>query len=227
MRYSALAAALALCAAVGINAATRTFAVENGTGLEAVHVVPQTVTYLGKKALRLVEAPSARNGEAVALLSDVSFADGTIEVDVAGKPASGATEGARGFVGVAFRSTPHGAAFDCFYIRPTNGRADDQLRRNHATQYTSEPDFPWQKLRAEAPGVYESYADLETGAWTHLKIEVSGVRAQLFVNGAAQPALIVKDLKRGATQGQVGLWIGSETEAYFRNLQITTSSPSR
>jgi 3-keto-disaccharide hydrolase len=211
--------------AVGVIAAAapRQFAVENGTGLEFVHVVPQTVTYQGKKALRLVETPGAANGTAVALLSGVDFSDGTIDVDTAGKPAAGSDVGARGFVGLAFRSTAHGGAFDCIYIRPTNGRADDQLRRNHATQYTSEPDFPWQKLRTEAPGVYESYVDLESGAWTHLKIEVSGVKARLFVNGASQAALIVNDLKRGATRGQVGLWIGAGTEAYFRNLQLTTN----
>ena len=39
---------------------------------------------------------------------------------------------------------------------------------------------------------------LETGGWTHVKVDVSGVRARLFVNGAAQPTLIVNDLKRGA-----------------------------
>jgi hypothetical protein len=55
-----------------------------------------------------------------------------------------------------------------------------------------------------------------------LKIDVRGVKASLFVNGAAQPALIVNDLKRGSTRGQVGLWIGAGTEGYFRNLQITT-----
>jgi hypothetical protein len=86
----------------------------------------------------------------------------------------------------------------------------------------SEPAFPWQKLRAEAPGVYESYADLETGAWTHLKIEVNGVRARMFVNGAAQPALIVNDLKRGVTSGQIGLWIGPGTEAHFKDLHVTS-----
>jgi len=175
----------------------------------------------GEEALRLVEAPGANNN-AIALVNGVEFQDGTIDVDVAGLPAAGSNEAARGFVGVAFRSTVHAGAYDCFYIRPTNGRADDQLRRNHSTQYVSEPDFPWQKLRAEAPGVYESYADLETGAWTHLKIEVSGVRARLFVNGAAQPALIVNDLKRGATRGQVGLWIGAGTEAYFKDLRVTS-----
>jgi hypothetical protein len=196
-------------------------AVEDGTGLEFVRIVPQAVTYRGQKALRLTEASGANNN-AIALVNDVQFQDGTIDVDVAGLPAAGSNEGARGFVGVVFRSTAHAAVYDCFYIRPTNGRADDQLRRNHATQYVSEPAFPWQKLRAEAPGVYESYADLETGAWTHLKIEINGVRARLFVNGAAQPALIVNDLKRGVTTGQIGLWIGPGTEAHFRALRVTT-----
>jgi hypothetical protein len=196
-------------------------AIENGTGLELVRVVSQAVTYRGQKALRLTEAPEANNN-AIALVNDVQFQDGSIEVDVAGLPAAGSNEGARGFVGVVFRSTAHAGAYDCFYIRPTNGRADDQLRRNHSTQYVSEPAFPWQKLRTEAPGVYESYADLETGAWTHLKIEVNGVRARLFVNGAAQPALIVNDLKRGVTSGQIGLWIGPGTEAHFQGLRVTT-----
>ena len=222
MRHATLVI-LTIVLAAGIEAAPRPFAVENGNGLEFVHVVPQTVTYLGKKALRLVETPNAVNGTSFALVNDTMFTDGTIEADVAGKPADNSDAAARGFVGLTLRATPHGAAFDCFYIRPTNGRADDQLRRNHSTQYTSEPDFPWSKLRAEAPGVYESYVDLETGVWTHLKVEVKGMRARLFVNSASQPALIVNDLKRGVTSGQIGLWIGAGTEGYFRNLQITNN----
>jgi hypothetical protein len=77
----------------------------------------------------------------------------------------------------------------------------------------SDPAFPWEKLRSETPGVYESYVDLETGAWTHVKIEVSGVRARLFVNGAAQPTLIVNDLKRGATRRAVRISMWRCTEA--------------
>jgi 3-keto-disaccharide hydrolase len=203
--------------------ASRVIPVENGAGLEFVHVVPETVTYKGQKALKLVETSGRFNGDPVALVNDLDFKDGTIEVDLAGLPGAGSDAAARGFVGVAFRTAPHASALECFYLRPTNGRADDQLRRNHSAQYVSDPAFPCQKLRSQTPGVYESYVDLETGAWTHVKIDVSGLRARLFVNGAAQPTLIVNDLKRGATSGAVGLWIGAGTEAYFRNLHVTTN----
>jgi hypothetical protein len=110
---------------------------------------------------------------------------------------------------------PGGAQYECFFLRPTNGRADDQLRRNHSTQYISYPDYPWHRLREESPGVYESYTDLVPGAWTPIRIVVSGTQAQLYVNRAEQPCLIVNDLKLGEAQGQIGLWIGSGTEAYF------------
>ena len=222
LKLLAVAAVLVpLVIALEAGQTAKPISVEGGTDLEFVQVVPQTATFKEHKALRLVQTPNPTR-EGVALVNGVEFKNGTIEVDVAGLPGTDSGEGARGFVGIAFRSAAHAEAFECFYIRPTNGRADDQLRRNHSTQYVSEPQFPWQKLRAENPGVYESYVDLETGVWTHLRLEVDGVRARLFVNGAPQPALIVNDLKRGVVSGQVGLWIGSGTEAYFRNLQISS-----
>ena len=208
----------ALTISAGAAPAARQVAVEQGEGLEFVRAIPKSVSYKNEKALQVV-APG--DHDAVALIKDLDFTDGTIDVDLAGLPGAAASNTARGFVGLAFRAAPHASAFDCFYLRTTNGRADDQLRRNHSTQYVSEPEYGWERLRTQSPGVYESYVDLETGAWTHVKIEVAGVRARLFVNGAAQPVLIVNDLKRGATKGAIGLWIGPGTEAYFRNLRVT------
>lgn len=97
------------------------------------------------------------------------------------------------------------------------------MRRNHSTQYISHPDYPWHRLRRENPGVYESYADLVTGGWTRIRIEVSGVQARLYVNGASQPALIVNDLKLGAGTGRIALWIGAGTEAYFSSVVVRPS----
>lgn len=180
----------------------------------------EPLSYRGKTAVRVTAAAGQEAREPLSLVKGSSFGDGTIEADIAGAPAAGAPEAARGFVGIAFRSTPDAGKFELFYLRPTNGRAPDQLRRNHSTQYVSVPDWPWQRTRAETPGLYESYVDLEPGVWTHVKIVVAGAKAQLFVNGAEQPCLIVNDLKLGTAKGAVGLWIGLGTDAYFANLRV-------
>ena len=199
----------------------RSVRLDSTAGLTPIGVRAEAATWRGKKAVRVVEDAGSAAGEAVALVEGSDFGDGVIEIDVAGAVAPGAPLDARGFVGVAFRSAADASTFESFYLRPTNGRADDQLRRNHATQYVSIPDYPWHRLRKETPGVYESYADLEPGAWTRMRIEVEGVKARLYVNDAEQPCLIVNDLKRGTSRGLVGLWIGEGTVAHFTDLRIT------
>ena len=150
------------------------------------------------------------------------FDNGIIELKLAGKPGENAGQGARGFVGVAFRISDDNSHFECFYLRPANGRANDQMRRNHSTQYISSPDFPWFKLRQENPGKYESYVDLVPGEWTSVRIEVSGEQAKLFVHGSDQPCLIVNDLKLGPDKkGSIGLWVGVEPKRIFQISRLT------
>jgi hypothetical protein len=186
--------------------------------LETQKLNPAVAAYQGKQATRLID----RDGNGgVALLKGSSFKNGAIEVELAGKPSAGSFAAARGFVGIAFRVQSGGSKYECIYLRPTNGRADDMLRRNHSAQYSAEPEWGWERLRKESPGIYESYVDLEAGAWTRYKIVVKGTRAELYVHDAAQPCLIVKDLKLGDTAGAVALWVGPGTEAYFTNLKIT------
>jgi hypothetical protein len=157
----------------------------------------------------------------LALVQELKFSSGTIEVELAGAPEAGAGEGARGFVGVAFRVQPDLQTYDAFYLRPTNGRAEDQERRNHSVQYISHPDWPWFRLRKETPGKYESYVDLVPGEWTRIRIEVDGQRARLHVHGNEQPTLIVNDVKSGAdATGRVALWLEPGTVAHFRNLTV-------
>lgn len=176
------------------------------------------IATLKGKEVTHVSGPA--EGNSVVAVKGATFKDGTIEVEVAGQPAATAGPAARGFVGIAFRTQANGK-YEVIYLRPTNGRADDMLRRNHSTQYASEPEWPWQRLRNESPGVYESYVDLEPGVLTRYKIVVKGTSAELYVHGAAQPCLIVKDLKLGDVSGGVSLWIGPGSEAHFANLKIT------
>ena len=176
--------------------------------------------YKGRSAIQVIAKPDAANGTSYALVKEASFRDGVIEVDVAGQPAAGAAAAARGFIGIAFRIQGDGR-YEYIYLRPTNGRADDQVRRNHSTQYSSFPDFDFARSRQEAPEKYESYVDLQPGVWTRYKIEVDGRKARLYVNGAEQPCLIVNDLKLDPQTGGVALWVGPGTEGYFANLKIT------
>ena len=197
----------------------------DATEVRPRHVTVDAVRYAGSDALevRLAGPYLGPDKDTFAFVPGLDFRDGTIEVDVAGSPLPDAPSGARGFVGVAFRIDVAGGTFACegFYIRPTNGRAEDQIRRNHSTQYFSYPGYDFDRLRRDTPGQYESYTDLVSGEWTHLRIEVSGAAARFFVGASPQPALIVRDLKRGPdAHGSVGLYVDSGTDGHFRNLSI-------
>jgi len=203
-----------ILAATSLLAAPDKLQVLNGTVEKARHQ--------GREAVKLTIAKGKEDSDEdmMAIVPGTDFQDGTLEVDVSGAPRAGAEPSAKGFIGLAFR-VKDGENFELLYIRPVNGRLQNQAMRNHSTQYVSAPNFGWRKLREESPWVYESYTDLEPGKWTHLKIVVAGEKAQLYVNGAKQPTLIVNDLKRGKSRGAVALWSHCTTDAYFANLKVT------
>jgi len=223
LRDAGLIALLAACLsgqAIGQSSQEiRLNAVDN---LELRNVKADISTYHGRQAVRITDVapPDSGDDDRLAIVKGTSFTNGTIEVELSGDTAANAPPLARGFVGIAFRVADR-SHFECLYIRPKNGRADDQLQRNHSTQYISIPGFPWSKLRSETPGKYESYVDLVPGEWTNIKIQVSGQTAKLYVNGADQPALIVNDLKQPVTKGAIALWVGPGTIAHFAGLKVT------
>jgi len=193
----------------------------NNSDLETVNVISSNQKYEGKESLKILETEVDTEAHFIKI-NNMNFTDGIIEVEIAGKLAEGANKQARGFVGIAFRISDDNSKFECIYLRPTNARAEDQVRRNHSVQYISYPDFPWYKMREDFPKKYETYVDLVPGEWTKVRIEINGEKARLYVHGNDQPTLIINDLKHGADmQGSIGLWIGPGTEAYFSDLQIT------
>jgi hypothetical protein len=191
-------------------------------------VFKREVEYMGRNAIQLTMPASASQDPTAGLSdrdfmawADMDFTDGTIEVDVASVLATNAPSYARGFIGVTFRIDGKNR-FESVYLRPLNSRVDDQVRRNHTVQYVAYPDFTFARLRKEEPERYESYVDISMDAWIHMKVLVQGTRCELYVNHAAQPCLVVTDMKHGPSQrGGVGLWIEAGTIGYFSDLKVS------
>lgn len=222
MRFLRLCVLGALAAA-GVNAKcqqAQSFALAEGEGMEAHNVKFAAATYQGRKAV-LVTTLSQEDKAGFALLPGTDVQDGTIEVDVAVKILTPPGVRMPGFAGLMFRAKPDGSEYELFYLRPKNALAENQSMRNHSVQYSAEPGYGWYKLRREWPFVYESYAEIEPGKWTHLKIDVAGRVARLYVNGSTKPSLVVDGLKGANLHGAIGLWVYPLEESYFSNLRIT------
>ena len=190
-------------------------------GYRANQVVTEASTFDGEKTLTVTLADGVAGGDQATMVffPNVEFTNGTIDVELAATLRKDAPPYARGFAGLAFRIADDLSSFESFYVRPTNGRADDENRRKHATQYFSFPDYDFFKLRKSHPGVYESEADIGLEEWIRMRVEIQGARGKLYVNDLQVPVLEVDDMKLGSdARGSIGLWVDVGTLAHFRNL---------
>jgi hypothetical protein len=191
--------------------------------LETHNLKAEQVEYQGLKAVRLTT--TSQDASALAVLKGTQFQDGTIEADIAVKITTPPGVRMPGFTGLAFRMKADGSEYENIYLRPKNALADDQAMRNHAIQYCAEPDYGWYRLRREWPFVYESYADIQPETWIHVKIDVAGRSARIYLNGSSKPSLVVDGLKSSNLKGGVALWGYPGEESYFSDVRVTPSPP--
>lgn len=195
----------------------------NDSTIEAVNVFTSLYKLDNENVLRVVKdsAIVEFDESTFAKIKNINFSNGTIEVKVLSRLLPNAPDFARGFIGLVFRVNNNNSKFESIYIRPTNGRSENQLQRNHSIQYFAYPDYKFQRLRKESPELYESYADMTLDEWISLRIEVCGQIAKLYINDNDQPSLIINDLKLGAnTQGSIGLFVDVGTEGFFKDLRV-------
>jgi hypothetical protein len=153
--------------------------------------------YQGRKCLML-------NGAAAAV-KDFEMRDGVIDVDVA-------TPARRGFFGVQFRMANDGANGEWVYLRQHKSGLPD------AMQYTPvlNTGANWQIYNG--PG-FTGRVDIPRDDWFHLRVEVTGAQAKLFVKDMEKPALVMDDLKSGVQKGEIALYVLTG-ETYFANFEV-------
>jgi hypothetical protein len=151
----------------------------------------------------------------IAYRPEANFRDGVIEFDLA--PAGTA------FAGVAFRMLS-AASYEIIYFRPDSGRWA-------AIQYQPvfEGETTWQLYHGDG---YEGVVPRGLTGPLHVKILVTGSRADVYVGGDSTPALRVRELKRPAAAGGIGFWVAGggqndEAKGALSGLTITSSSAIR
>src|SRR5882724_3262230 len=156
--------------------------------------------YLGRKCLFL-------DGGA-AVLKEFEMRDGVIDVDVA-------TPANRGFFGFQFRIAQEGAIAEEVYLRQHKSGYPD------AMQYTPilNTGRNWQIYSNEG---FTAPVDIPRNVWFHLRLEVVGAQAKLYVKDMDKPALVMTDLKTGIQKGQVALFVLTG-EPYYSNFKIQST----
>lgn len=155
-------------------------------------------------------------------LKNVNLDNGIIEVKVLSRIQNPSPfEFAQGFIGLAFRVNDDDSAFESIYLRPRVGRSDNQKSRNHTIQYFAYPDYKFERLRKEAPEMYETAAPVGLNEWITMRIEVNGEKAELFVNDAKYSNFVVPKMLGKTATGSIGLWVDIGTEGYFKDLKVT------
>jgi len=153
--------------------------------------------YLGRKCLLL--------DSGAAVLKDLEMRDAVIDVDVA-------TPASRGFFGIQFRLADEGANGEWVYLRQHKSGLPDAL------QYTPilNTGANWQIYNG--PG-FTGAVGIPKDAWFHLRLEVAGAQAKLYVKDMGKPVLVMNDLKSGVQKGRVALHVLTGA-TYFSNFEI-------
>lgn len=179
--------------------------------LETFNRQLSTLSEDGKRGIRF--SKSANDG--IAWVKGLEFSNGTIELDIRGKDVF-----QQSFVGVAFHGVDN-ETLDAIYFRPFNFQSTDPVRKVHAVQYISQPDFSWPVLREKYNGKYEKAVNPapDGNEWFHAMIVVQYPGVTVYVNGNSEPSLSIDKLNDRKT-GKIGLWVGNNSDGDFANLQI-------
>jgi hypothetical protein len=143
-----------------------------------------------------------------AVVKDFEMRDGIVDVDVA-------TPAVRGFFGIQFRVANDGADAEWVYLRQHKTGLPDAL------QYTPVLHTGANRQLYNGPG-FTAAVDIPRNEWFHLRLEVAGAQAKLYVKDMTTPALVLDDLKSGVQKGELALYVLTGATC-FANFEVRTT----
>lgn len=158
---------------------------------------------------------NAQTSDGLAIIQDVEFRTGTIEIDLKGENTPG-----RSFVGLAF-NIQNDSTYEAIYFRAFNFKAQDEIRRKRSIQYVYHPTYTWRKLRTEHEGQYESeYLNAPNPQeWFSTRIVIDDKEVTVIDPNTDQVLLKVDRLS-DTKSSKIGLWAGNNSKGGYRALQI-------
>lgn len=159
--------------------------------------------YQGRKSLYIAGGAAS--------VKELEMRDGVIDVDVA-------TPASRGFFGIQFRIAGDGGNGEWVYLRQHKSGLPD------AIQYTPvlNTGLNWQIYNG--PG-FTAAVEIPKDLWFHMRLEVIGAQAKLYVGDMDKPALVMDDLKTGIQTGSIALAVLTGA-TYFSNFEVRETPPA-
>src|SRR6476659_6095211 len=165
----------------------------------------RSVSYLGRPALYI--------NRGVALVRGAAMENGTLDLDLA---ASDTTT----FLGVAFRAaTPRFS--NVVFLRPGASGTEEAVQYGPAFNSLG---VAWQVYHGDGAN---AVAEIPRNRWVHVRVELDGPVARLFVDTATTtPTLVVPRVVTSGGAG-LGVWTGAFGRgAYFSNVRYAASPRS-
>jgi hypothetical protein len=164
----------------------------------------RVLSYLGRPALYI--------NRGVALVRGVAMENGKLDLDMA---ASDSTN----FLGIAFRAAS--ARFsNVLFLRPGSSGTEEAVQYGPAFNSVG---VAWQVYHGNGAN---AVAEVPRNRWMHVRIELDGPVARLYVDTATAPTLVVPRVVASGGAG-LGVWAGAFGRgAYFSNIHYAVTSRS-
>lgn len=156
-----------------------------------------------------------RKGDGMAIIEDLEFDKGIIELELKGENNPG-----KSFVGIAF-NIQNDSTYEAVYFRPFNFRSDEKIKREHSVQYIYHPKYNWRFLRTNHEGQFESEYPRRPSPddWFGVLVKIDDLKVTVYDRETNTELVSIKRLTQQVSN-RIAFWTGFNSKGEFRKLKI-------